>query len=1163
MADHLTAAPTADPQPTLVGDGDAPEEKNEEARPEAGGDGRNSDLPNSREDSEAREKSGSENYPNDQSKLNQALLDAAKNENEPEVIRLLELGADLSAVDWHGCMALFKVVEYGLMDAAHAIVSKYPKSVNFQIKHKNTPLHFAAFFKQHEMVEFLLSKGAKVDLRDAAGETALHAAILGNAVEIVKYLLEKNAKVDLQNIIGRTALHMASSSGNDIAVELLLEKNAKVDIRDTSGKTALQSAIHGRVVVSDPESDLVQSHRAIVRALSKEMDLSDRKHELMRIASIQKKEEVNFLLKNMDWADLGQGEFTEFERRIDVVWNACRGARHEAAREILKDVNSKDAAISDQERKDWTALEWAAYCGDHVVVWWLLVSGSRKEMDIDRKKALDLAERQKEKRKPEQKDYSLTIDILRDPPLVQGWSEPDEPYEHPQPYIDLKALLQRFEGTIVDFDRGEKSMRVDFLRRTRTVWDIIYGKPMASETDRSQDKFRTSGPTMIMEEARQNLKKIGLSSEVAKQESYSEEDLQLRWVHLPANNMEWMMDLPMRVYMDKRKAKEEYQPLREFMNHSWHELPGSSPELNCMSATCVKEKVSSDKEAGKQDQKHASDDSQKTSSEFDPKNNKSREYWRTALYMPYLTFSNYSKHGSELTTERKRFNDLIEAYEFHDRSASNDSRRILHSSRTLDQFYYHSLPDTSRRDSSQVVTRYAGFNTEDDETWDILRVDELWLWVVDEKTIITSSTSRLDHREDPVLEGVFDSLREAKGKNKGQPPPSSVDELCKYITSYCIELFDKATLRCIKRNNDRLSVRQIFSNSINDATNGEMELFTKFKRKIDDKVNPQGRHHNIPKEASAKPEDQEKDYKSISTATNLLLEVKDIRDELNILKYLLEQQKRVWERLLEMPADTDEASEGSDLPHRKETERWKGPDLTIRDILEMDKLTQRIQESVNSVLGLEQNEANLSEAVSARNQGKTLMVFTIITIVFLPMSFLASLFALNIKSFPHEGENLVYESGFIFSIIFGVTVSISIPTIIYAFFDKISGTFFDRISGPFGSIITVLCNSSAQHSSEYLSEGTADISNTDSNSQESAEGNDTARPERQSTRGQSEVNHLSTSSNINSPPMGDVIVEPSDRREKSFSMKLRRLRFCGTRNNTHDVESQEMNVRRV
>ncbi|KAA8572385.1 hypothetical protein EYC84_003007 [Monilinia fructicola] len=70
---------------------------------------------------------------------------------------------------------------------------------------------------------------------------------------------------------------------------------------------------------------------------------------------------------------------------------------------------------------------------------------------------------------------------------------------------------------------------------------------------------------------------------------------------------------------------------------------------------------------------------------------------------------------------------------------------------------------------------------------------------------------------------------------------------------------------------------------------------------------------------------------------------------------------------------------------------------------------------------------------SARKQGKIMMVFTIITIVFLPMSFLVSLFALDVTSFPHENGNLKYTPGFIFSITFGVTAAVSIPAIIYAF----------------------------------------------------------------------------------------------------------------------------------
>jgi hypothetical protein len=60
--------------------------------------------------------------------------------------------------------------------------------------------------------------------------------------------------------------------------------------------------------------------------------------------------------------------------------------------------------------------------------------------------------------------------------------------------------------------------------------------------------------------------------------------------------------------------------------------------------------------------------------------------------------------------------------------------KVVHASQTLDQFYYHSLSNTDERDVDQVVTRYIE-GTKQKDKWGnnltILRVDQLWLWVVD------------------------------------------------------------------------------------------------------------------------------------------------------------------------------------------------------------------------------------------------------------------------------------------------------------------------------------------------------------------------------------------------------------------------------------------------
>lgn len=89
------------------------------------------------------------------------------------------------------------------------------------------------------------------------------------------------------------------------------------------------------------------------------------------------------------------------------------------------------------------------------------------------------------------------------------------------------------------------------------------------------------------------------------------------------------------------------------------------------------------------------------------------------------------------------------------------------------------------------------------------------------------------------------------------------------------------------------------------------------------------------------------DYQSISKATRLLEEVKDIRDELNILKFLLKQQNDVWKKLVDGSYKKPMSKKSTDnIPDSRATERWRGPAYILNEIDEMDKMTERIQDSV-------------------------------------------------------------------------------------------------------------------------------------------------------------------------------------------------------------------------
>ncbi|KAI8275053.1 hypothetical protein K4K59_010359 [Colletotrichum sp. SAR11_240] len=94
-----------------------------------------------------------------------------------------------------------------------------------------------------------------------------------------------------------------------------------------------------------------------------------------------------------------------------------------------------------------------------------------------------------------------------------------------------------------------------------------------------------------------------------------------------------------------------------------------------------------------------------------------------------------------------------------------------------------------------------------------------------------------------------------------------------------------------------------------------------------------------------------------------LCDIKDIRDELNILKTVATFQRKV------------------------------------HDIREMDRFAEQTQEAVKTTLTLVESDIANLQGMDAVKQGKIVLIFTLVTVWFLPLSFLTSLFALDVASF--------------------------------------------------------------------------------------------------------------------------------------------------------------------
>ena len=187
----------------------------------------------------------------------------------------------------------------------------------------------------------------------------------------------------------------------------------------------------------------------------------------------------------------------------------------------------------------------------------------------------------------------------------------------------------------------------------------------------------------------------------------------------------------------------------------------------------------------------------------------------------------------------------------------------------------------------------------------------------------------------------------------------------------------------------------------------------------------------------------------IGHETDLLAETKDIRDELNMIAKVLEDQRQVLPDLEASISDIYREDKRSLWDVRKRfKDQMKAIEMNIKDIDRMDKQAERIYSSITDMLDLKQKHANAFEARFARDQaagtarqGQTIMVFTIVTIIFLPLSFIAAFFTINVAEFPRAADGS--ESlplGYVSKYMFGIGFAISIPLIIIALLlDDIGG----------------------------------------------------------------------------------------------------------------------------
>ncbi|XP_009580505.1 PREDICTED: ankyrin-1-like [Fulmarus glacialis] len=126
--------------------------------------------------------------------------------------------------------------DYSDVGIFHAVAKSYLSELEKTLKDNDinalnssseTLLHVAAANGHLTIMEYLISKGAKIDVKDKKGRTALHRAAEKGHRDAVKVLLQCGAYMYSLDMEGKTPLHLAAQDNHSHILKMLLKEEAR------------------------------------------------------------------------------------------------------------------------------------------------------------------------------------------------------------------------------------------------------------------------------------------------------------------------------------------------------------------------------------------------------------------------------------------------------------------------------------------------------------------------------------------------------------------------------------------------------------------------------------------------------------------------------------------------------------------------------------------------------------------------------------------------------------------------------------------------------------------------------------------------------------------------------------------------------------------------
>ncbi|CAG7721204.1 unnamed protein product [Allacma fusca] len=178
-------------------------------------------------------------------------LHSAIHGGDSRIVRLcIESGAKISTPQKQLSTPVHLACAQGSLDIVMLMLEIQPEEKDRSLSSCDmehmTPLHYAAMFDNKDLVEYLESQGAYLNVVDKKKCTPLHLAASNCAWETVRLLIQLDTDVKLQDIDGRTVLHEIVKHHDNLKTildqDIVVFVTPILELQDTRGNTALHIA---------------------------------------------------------------------------------------------------------------------------------------------------------------------------------------------------------------------------------------------------------------------------------------------------------------------------------------------------------------------------------------------------------------------------------------------------------------------------------------------------------------------------------------------------------------------------------------------------------------------------------------------------------------------------------------------------------------------------------------------------------------------------------------------------------------------------------------------------------------------------------------------------------------------------------------------------------